>query len=119
MCILGNPLPAMGHSRYCSIAMTTGGPDTSDVYEEEINPANAHQYRYDGKWLDMTVRSEIIKVKEGDAIKEKKVEIDYTKHGPMSPARMARPTYFAFPISTRSACRTRPTRWSRPRISTR
>ena len=31
----------MGHSRYCSIAMTTGGPDTSDVYEEEINPGQS------------------------------------------------------------------------------
>ena len=38
MAIVGMPIPAMGHSQYCSIAMTTGGPDTSDVYEEEVNP---------------------------------------------------------------------------------
>src|SRR4051794_34659502 len=37
--ILGVPLPTLGHSRYCSVAMTTGGPDTSDIFEEEINPA--------------------------------------------------------------------------------
>ncbi len=36
--ILGVPLPTLGHSRYCSVAMTTGGPDTSDIFEEEINP---------------------------------------------------------------------------------
>ena len=37
--ILGVPLPTLGHSRYCSVAMTTGGPDTSDIFEEEINPS--------------------------------------------------------------------------------
>ena len=36
--ILGVPFPTLGHSRYCSVAMTTGGPDTSDIFEEEINP---------------------------------------------------------------------------------
>ena len=50
--ILGTPLPSLGHSRYCSIAMTTGGPDTSDVFEEELNPDNPRQYRYDGQWRD-------------------------------------------------------------------
>jgi acyl-homoserine lactone acylase PvdQ len=85
MAIVGNPLPAMGHSRYCSIAMTTGGPDTSDVYEEEINPANPRQYRYDEKWLDMTVRTETIRVKDKDkdSVQEKKVDIEYTRHGPV------------------------------------
>ena len=83
MCIVGMPLPAMGHNKHCSIAMTTGGPDTSDVYEEEINPANPRQYRYDGKWLDMTVQSEIIKVKDQDGVQEKQVDILYTKHGPV------------------------------------
>jgi acyl-homoserine-lactone acylase len=83
MGIVGMPLPALGHSRYCSIAMTTGGADTSDCYVEEINPANRHQYRYDGKWIDMTVRSEVIRVKEGAKVSEKKFEIDETRHGPV------------------------------------
>jgi acyl-homoserine-lactone acylase len=81
--IVGLPLPPMGHSRYCSIAFTTGGPDTSDCYVEEVNPANRRQYRYDGKWLEMTVRNEIIRVKEGAKIVERKVEIDETRHGPI------------------------------------
>jgi acyl-homoserine-lactone acylase len=83
MGIVGLPIPALGHSRYCSIAMTTGGPDTSDCYVEEVNPANKRQYRYDGKWVDMTVRTEIIRVKEGQKIAEKKFEIDETRHGPV------------------------------------
>jgi acyl-homoserine-lactone acylase len=83
MGIVGLPLPALGHSRYCSIAMTTGGPDTSDCYVEEVNPANRRQYRYDGKWIEMTVRTEVIRVKEGPKVAEKKFEIDETRHGPV------------------------------------
>ena len=45
--ILGVPLPTLGHSQYCSVAMTTGGPDTSDIYEEAVNLSNPDQYRYD------------------------------------------------------------------------
>jgi len=83
MLIVGLPLPALGHSRYCSIAMTTGGPDTSDCYVEEVNPANKRQYRYDGKWIDMAVHTEIIRVKEASRVAEKKFEIEETRHGPV------------------------------------
>jgi acyl-homoserine-lactone acylase len=97
MAVLGNPLPAMGHSRYCSIAMTTGGPDTSDVYEEEINPANPRQYRYDDKWLDMTVRAEVIKVKDAGGTQEKKVDIEYTRHGPVVARKNGKAYVFRIP----------------------
>ena len=36
--ILGLPMPGFGHTQYASIAMTTGGPDTADVYEETVDP---------------------------------------------------------------------------------
>ncbi len=95
--ILGNPLPALGHNRYCSVAMTTGGPDTSDVYEEEVNPENPRQYKVDGKWLDMEVRTENIRVKDGDAVQEKKVEIEYTRHGPVVARKDGKAYAFAIP----------------------
>jgi acyl-homoserine-lactone acylase len=63
--------------------MTTGGPDTADVYVETINPNNPHQYKYDGQWRNMTVRQEVIKVKEGDKVVEKTFEIAYSHHGPI------------------------------------
>jgi penicillin amidase len=81
--ILGLPLPSLGHSRYCSVAMTTGGPDTSDIFEEEINPSNAKQYRYDGKWRDLTVRKTTIKVKTGDKLENRDVPLYYSHHGPI------------------------------------
>jgi acyl-homoserine-lactone acylase len=81
--ILGVPFPSLGHSRYCSVAMTTGGPDTADIYEEELNPANPRQYRYDGAWRDIQVRKEKIGVKKGDKVDWREVEIEFTHHGPI------------------------------------
>jgi acyl-homoserine lactone acylase PvdQ len=51
--ILGVPLPSLGHSRYCSVAMTTGGPDTADVFEVELTPCNPRQFPYYRGWRDM------------------------------------------------------------------
>lgn len=82
-CILGVPFPGLGHSQYASVAMTTGGPDTADVYEETVNPANPLQYRVDGQWRDMTVRNETIRVREGEKLVDKEVRITATKHGPV------------------------------------
>jgi penicillin amidase len=81
--IPGLPLTTLGHNRYCSVAMTTGGPDAADVYEEEIDPENPRRYKYDGAWRDMTVRKEVIRVKEGNRVTETTFEIAYSHHGPI------------------------------------
>jgi len=81
--VLGVPLPTLGHSRWCSIAMTTGGPDTSDIFEEEMNPANPNQYRYDGGWRDLTVRDVTIGVRKGDTIEKRRVPVAWSHHGPI------------------------------------
>ena len=81
--ILGMPLPTLGHSRYCSIAMTTGGPDTSDIFEEEVNPANPSQYRYDGNWRDFTIRKVTIGVKNAESVERREISLAYSHHGPI------------------------------------
>ncbi len=98
--VLGIPFPALGHSRWASVAMTTGGPDTSDIYEEEINPSNPRQYKYDGQWRDMTVRKEKIKVLDGEKIHEKEVEIEYSHHGPIVARRDGKAYAMAIPYTT-------------------
>src|SRR5262249_59589785 len=45
MSIPGLPFSSLGHNRYCSVAMTTGGPDAADVYEEKMNPPHHRQYQ--------------------------------------------------------------------------
>ena len=81
--ILGVPLPTLGHSRYCSVAMTTGGPDTSDIFEEETNPSNPNQYRYDGQWREFILRKETIGVKSGDKVEPREVALAFSHHGPI------------------------------------
>jgi len=56
---LGLPFPTLGHSRYCSVAMTTGGPDTSDVFEVEVRDG---KYRFGGEWRPLERREERIGV---------------------------------------------------------
>jgi acyl-homoserine-lactone acylase len=81
--IPGLPLSSLGHNRYCSVAMTTGGPDAADVYVETINPDNPRQYKYDDGWKDFTFRTEAIKVLDGKKIGQKEFEIAYSHHGPI------------------------------------
>lgn len=75
--ILGLPFPSLGHNRYLSIAMTTGGPDTSDAYEEEVQDG---KYEFKGEWRPLDVRIEHIAVKDG---KTQDVRIESTHHGPI------------------------------------
>jgi len=81
--LVGVTYIGLGHNNYLSWAMTTGGPDTADVYEEEINPANPLQYRYDGEWRNITVETVEIKVKTESGFNTVKREIHRTHHGPI------------------------------------
>jgi acyl-homoserine lactone acylase PvdQ len=97
--ILGVPLPTLGHSRYCSVAMTTGGPDTSDIFEEEINPANPRQYRYDGQWRELTIRNERIDVKNGDKVEPRSVTLAFSHHGPIVATKNGKAYAMAIPYA--------------------
>ncbi len=78
--IVGLPFPVLGHSRFASIAMTTGGPDTSDVFEEEVAGG---RYRFKNEWRPLETRHEKIGVKVGDRIDWKEISIESTHHGPI------------------------------------
>jgi acyl-homoserine lactone acylase PvdQ len=97
--ILGVPLPSLGHSRYCSVAMTTGGPDTSDIYEEEVNPSNPGQYRYDGGYRDFTIRKQTIKVKNGDKVEPREITLAFSHHGPIVARKNGKAYAMAIPYA--------------------
>ncbi|HEY3741105.1 MAG TPA: penicillin acylase family protein, partial [Bryobacteraceae bacterium] len=78
--IAGLPFPSLGHSAYCSVAMTTGGPDTSDVYEEE---ASQGRYLYQGIWKPIMSRTEKIGVKTDHGVDWREVRFEETQHGPI------------------------------------
>ncbi len=77
---LGAPTLGLGHNDHLGWACTTGGPDTTDVYIEQINPDNPLQYRYDGEWRDMATRDITIHVKGGDPVTR---TVESTHHGPV------------------------------------
>jgi len=82
--VTGLPLISLGHNEYVSIAMTTGGPDTADVFKETLNPNDPNQYLYDGQWRDGVRRTIAIQVKgEDGALKPLTREVLYTHHGPI------------------------------------
>ena len=78
--ILGLPFPSLGHTRYLSVAMTTGGPDTSDAYVEEVQDG---KYKFKNEWRPLEVRTERIGVRVGNEVKWQDVRIESTHHGPI------------------------------------
>lgn len=59
----GFPNIGLGHTDNLAWAMTTGGPDTADVYELTLNADDPSRYLYDGKWRKLTSREVTIEVK--------------------------------------------------------
>jgi acyl-homoserine lactone acylase PvdQ len=62
--LIGTPMVGIGHNRHVGWAMTTGGPDTSDVYEMKIRLGVPPQYEYDGEWRDAKIVPFTIPVKD-------------------------------------------------------
>ena len=79
--------------------MTTGGPDTSDIFVEDINPDNPRQYRYDNQWRDLQVRKVKIGVKKGDQVEWKELEVEYSHHGPIVAHRKDKAYAMAIPYA--------------------
>ena len=58
----GHPVIGLGHNQHLAWAMTTGGPDTEDIYELTLHPEEPSRYLYDGEWRDLTSREVEIEV---------------------------------------------------------
>lgn len=59
----GFPNIGLGHTDHIAWAMTTGGPDTADVYELTLNATDPTKYLYDGKWRQMASREITLEIK--------------------------------------------------------
>lgn len=94
--ILGMPFPSLGHNRYLSVAMTTGGPDTSDAFEEDVKDG---KYRFKDEWRPLEVRTERIGVKVGNEMKWQDVRIESTHHGPIVAHKDGKAYSMAIPYS--------------------
>lgn len=79
----GTPIVALGHNDHLAWACTTGGPDTSDIYEVELDRPGGLRYRYDGAWRDVETREIEIPVREGGATRAVRRAVRRTHHGPI------------------------------------
>jgi acyl-homoserine lactone acylase PvdQ len=78
--LAGTPFIGLGHNDKVAWAMTTGGPDTADIYQLTLNPEKRTQYQYEGAWVDMGVREAVIPAGEGDPLR---MPIYDTRFGPV------------------------------------
>jgi penicillin amidase len=72
---------SIGHNEYGAWGLTIFGTDSEDLYVYDLNPDNLYQYKYRGKWENMKVIKETIKVKGKSDLS---VDLLYTRHGPVS-----------------------------------
>jgi penicillin G amidase len=75
------PGVSIGHNDYGAWGLTIFDIDAEDLYVYELNPANQSQYKYEGKWEDMRIIKDTIKVKGAAPVY---VEHKFTRHGPVT-----------------------------------
>ena len=86
------PGVSIGHNEYGAWGLTIFDTDGEDIYVYRLNPDNIHQYKYRGKWVDMTRITEKIPVKNGGEVV---VDLYYTVHGPVTYIDSANATAYA------------------------
>ena len=75
----GSPYIGLGHNQHLAWAMTTGGPDTADIYELTLSE-DTTQYLYEGEWRDLEVRQAEIAVRGQDPHVR---PLYFSHHGPL------------------------------------
>ena len=77
----GVPGVVIGHNDRIAWGVTNVNPDVQDLFIEKINPENPNQYEYQGRWEDMQIIREEIRV----AGEEEPVVVfaRITRHGPI------------------------------------
>lgn len=76
----GFPYIGLGHNADVAWAMTTGGPDTADVFTLTLNKDDASKYLFDGKWLEMKSRTVTLQVKDQQ---DQEHTLWFSLHGPI------------------------------------
>ncbi len=77
----GSPGVIIGHNDRIAWGVTNVNPDVQDLFIEKVNPENPNQYEYRGRWEDMQIVREEIRV----AGQEEPVVVfaRITRHGPI------------------------------------
>lgn len=74
------PGVAAGHNDRVAFGFTIVGIDQQDIYVEEIHPDDPNRYKKDGRWEELRVERETIRVRGGEPVE---VELKFSAHGPI------------------------------------
>jgi penicillin amidase len=80
MSIAGFPLVPIGVGDGYAWTLTSGGSDNTDIFAEQLDPADPTRYLFDGEWRSMDCRSEDIAVAGGLPVAQ---VVCSTVHGPV------------------------------------
>ncbi|MBN1345448.1 MAG: penicillin acylase family protein, partial [Phycisphaerae bacterium] len=76
----GSPNILIGFTPDVAWGLTALGADQADLFLLRTDPNRPNQYQVDGQWLDMDVRSETIRVKDGEP---QTLRVRRTRFGPV------------------------------------
>jgi len=79
----GTPFIVLGHTPDVAWGATTTMSDTQDLYKLVTDPGRPGKYYYDGRWVPFEKVVEIVRVKIKGEIRERRLEVRSTVHGPV------------------------------------
>ncbi len=74
------PGVSIGHNEHAAWGLTIFETDNEDLYVYETNPRNPNQYKYQGKWENLKLIQDTIKIANKSP---EIVTLKYTRHGPV------------------------------------
>jgi len=87
--VMGGSIPGaptvnvLGLNRYFAWSTTNGRGDEMDFFIEKINPADPDQYLTEDGYKNFKIVEETIRVKGKDGLREEKLRVRISRHGPI------------------------------------
>ena len=78
--LAGIGIPLLGLNHHIAWSLTMFKNDDVDFYREVTNPDNKNQVRFKDTWEDLSIRSEVIKIKGGA---QETITVRSSRHGPI------------------------------------
>lgn len=75
-----NPFALLGHNQQFGWSLTMFQNDDMDLVALRTNPANPRQVAYQGQWVELRTRQELIQVKGSEAVS---ITLQRSPHGPV------------------------------------
>lgn len=90
------PVILFGTNNTITWGATAGPLDVNDYYQLDLNPANPHEYDYDGEYKAMDKRTETIRVRTEQGMEEESFDIYSSVHGVVTSFDEANASAYAF-----------------------